>query len=181
MKTLITEIEILESKIKTLIQENYNLNKCKKCNTEYFNLLDTNSSGTGIEIQCTKCMKKSWSKISTLDLSDKDEKGKFFPDNGEENLFTASRFVSSSKSLILKLTFLLSKSNSKMAASILSPPTKRDGLASAEFIAICDFFIVVVTSLPSGFTTSPFESDEITFTVIVSLIFLSLNQSKGSF
>jgi len=73
IKALITEIEILESKIKTLIQENYNLNKCKKCNTEYFNLLDTNSSGTGIEIQCTKCMKKSWSKISTLDLSDKDE------------------------------------------------------------------------------------------------------------
>ncbi len=73
MKAFITEIEILEPKIKSLIQENYKFDNCKKCNTEYFNLLDTNSSGTGIEIQCTKCMKKSWSKISTLDLSDKDE------------------------------------------------------------------------------------------------------------
>ena len=82
---------------------------------------------------------------------------------------------------MLRLTFLLSKSNSKIAASILSPPTNLDGLASAEFMAIWDFLITKVNSHPSGFTRSPLVSEEITFTVIVSLIFLFLNQSKGSF
>ena len=123
----------------------------------------------------------TYSSFFFFNLSDNEEKGKFLPESGEENLFTASLLVSSSKSFILKLTFLLSKSNSEIAASILSPPTKREGLASAEFIAIWDFFIVVVISHPSGFTISPFPSDEITLTVIVSLIFLSLNHSKGSF
>ena len=71
-----------------------------------------------------------------FNLSDNDENGKFFPDKGEENLFTAYRFVSSSRSLMLRFTFLFSISSSAIATSILSPPTNLDGLASAELIAI---------------------------------------------
>ena len=40
---------------------------------------------------------------------------------------------------MLKLTFLFSIFISEIAASILSPPTNLDGLASEEFRAIFDF------------------------------------------
>ncbi len=93
---------------------------------------------------------------------------------------TASLFCNSSSNLILKLAFLLLKSKSDIAASILSPPTNLAGLASEEFIAMFDFFIIKSSSHPSGFTINLFESDDITFTVTLSFIFLSLNHSKGS-
>ena len=75
---------------------------------------------------------------------------------------------------MLKLAFLLSKFNSAIAASILSPPTNLEGLASAALTAICDFFIRYSNSHPSGFTVSPLLLDEITCTVIISLIFSNL-------
>ena len=67
-----------------------------------------------------------------------------------------------------------------MAASIRSEPTNLEGLASAAFIAICDFLITKSSSHPSGLTVRPLLFEEITFTVIASFIFLSLNQSYGS-
>ena len=73
-------------------------------------------------------------------LSERDENGKFFPESGDENFETASLFCNSSNNFILKLTFLFFKSISDIATSILSPPTNLEGLASDEFIAICDFF-----------------------------------------
>ena len=81
---------------------------------------------------------------------------------------------------MLKLTFLFSIFNSEIAASILSPPTNLDGLASEEFNAIFDFLIKNSNSQFSGFTVSPLLSVEITFTVITSFTFLPLNHSKGS-
>ena len=68
--------------------------------------------------------------------SDKEEKGKFFPDPSEPYFSRASFFSSSSKSLILRPTLRLFKSNSEIAQSILSPPVNLDGLASAALIAI---------------------------------------------
>ena len=109
-----------------------------------------------------------------LSLSDNDEKGKFFPESGELNLVTASLFCNSSKSLILSETFLFSIFNSEIAASILSPPTNLDGLASDEDTAIWDFLIIKLISLPSGWTVSPLLSEDVTLTVTVSLIFLPL-------
>ena len=96
--------------------------------------------------------------MSLFNLSESDEKGKFFPERGDENLETASLFCNSSNNFILRFTFLFSKSISDMAASILSPPTNLDGLASAEFIAICDFFINIFKSESSGFTINPLLS-----------------------
>ena len=95
--------------------------------------------------------------LFSSNLSDKDENGRFFPDRGEENLLTASLFCCSSSNLMLKLIFLLFKSISEIAASILSPPTYLEGLASAAFIAICDFLIKKSKSQPSGFTTKPLQ------------------------
>ena len=69
-------------------------------------------------------------------------------------------------------TFRFSKFISAIAASILSPPTKREGLASFALIAICDFLIKSSTSQPSGLTTKPLLSDDMTFTVIISFTFL---------
>ena len=109
--------------------------------------------------------------LFSSNLSDKDENGRFFPDRGEENFLTASLFCCSSSNLMLRLIFLLFKSISEIAASILSPPTYR-GLASAAFIAICDFLIKKSMSQPSGFTTKPLPEEEITFTVTTSFIFL---------
>ena len=73
--------------------------------------------------------------------SDKDEKGKFFPEPSDPYFSKASFFSISSRSLILKVTFLLSESSSAIAQSILSPPVNLEGLASAAFIAIWDFLI----------------------------------------
>ena len=81
---------------------------------------------------------------------------------------------------MLNVAFLLSISNSAIAASIRSEPTNLEGRASAEFIAIWDFFITNSNSQPSGFTKRPLLSELITRTVIASFIFLFLNQSKGS-
>ena len=53
---------------------------------------------------------------------------------------------------MLNDTFLLSLSNSAIAASIRSEPTNLAGRASAKFIAIWDFFITNSNSQPSGFT-----------------------------
>ena len=39
-------------------------------------------------------------------LSESEEKGKFFPESGDENFDTASLFCNSSSNFILKLTFL---------------------------------------------------------------------------
>ena len=94
--------------------------------------------------------------------SDSDEKGRFLPLNGLENFVTASLFCNSSSNLILRLTFLFSIFNSDMAASILSPPTNLDGLASELLKAILDFFIKNSNSQFSGLTVSPLLSDEIT-------------------
>ena len=116
-----------------------------------------------------------------LSLSDNDEKGKFFPDKGELNFDTASLFWSSSKSLMLNEIFSFSKFNSEIAASILSPPTNLEGLASDDDTAICDFLITKLISLPSGWTTKPLLSDERTLTVTVLFTFLSLKKSNGSF
>ena len=68
---------------------------------------------------------------------------------------------------MLKLTFLFSIFNSDIAASILSPPTNLDGLASDVLIAIFDFFIKKSNSQFSGFTINPLLSVETTLTVIV--------------
>ena len=113
-------------------------------------------------------------------FSDKDEKGRFFPLNGLENFDTASLFCNSSNNFILRLTFLFSIFNSDIAASILSPPTNLEGLASDVFTAMFDFFIKKSKSQFSGLTIKPLLSELITFTVIISFIFLSLNQSNGS-
>jgi len=56
---------------------------------------------------------------------------------------------------MLSETFLLLKSSSEIAASIRSEPTYLEGLASAELIAICDFFITKSNSHPSGLTARP--------------------------
>ena len=77
---------------------------------------------------------------------------------------------------MLRLTFLFSKFSSDIAASILSPPTNLDGLASDAFRAMLDFFIKNSSSQFSGLTIRPLLSVEITFTVITSFIFLLLNQ-----
>ena len=114
-------------------------------------------------------------------FSDNDEKGRFLPLRGLENFETASLFCNSSNNLILKLTFLFSIFNSEIAASILSPPTNLEGLASDELIAIFDFLITKSRSQFSGFTVIPLLSVDITCTVIMSFIFLSLNHSNGSF
>ena len=116
----------------------------------------------------------SFSFLSFFNLSESDEKGKFFPERGDENLETASLFCNSSNNFILRFTFLFPKSISDMAASILSPPTNLEGLASAEFIAICDFFITIFKSEFSGLTVNPLLSEDITFTVTISLTFLFL-------
>ena len=92
-------------------------------------------------------------------FSDNDEKGRFFPLNGLENFETASLFCNSSNNFILKLTFLFSIFNSDIAASILSPPTNLDGLASDVFTAIFDFFIKNSNSQFSGFTINPLLSE----------------------
>ena len=63
------------------------------------------------------------------------------PLKGLENFVTASLFCNSSNNFILKLTFLFSIFNSDIAASILSPPTNLDGLASDAFKAIFVFLI----------------------------------------
>ena len=68
--------------------------------------------------------------------SEREEKGRFFPERGEENLDTASLFCNSSSNFILKLTFLFFRSIPAIEASILSPPTNLEGLASAELMAI---------------------------------------------
>ena len=99
--------------------------------------------------------------------SDNDEKGKFFPEPSVPYFSKASFFSISSKSLILKVTFLFSISRSEIAQSILSPPVNLEVLVSAAFIAILDFFIGKSISQPSGLTISPLESVEIIFTVIV--------------
>ena len=113
--------------------------------------------------------------------SDSDEKGKFLPEPSSTPYFSsASFFRFSSNNLILKLTFLFSKSKLSMAQSILSLPVNLEGLASAAFIAIWDFFIWKSRSHPSGLTINPLLSVEIILTVIVWFIFLSLNQLKGS-
>ena len=112
--------------------------------------------------------------------SDKDENGKFLPEPSDPYFSRASFFSISSRSLILRTTFLFSISNSAIAQSILSPPVNLDGLESAALIAIFDFLIDKSRSHPSGLTLSPLLSVDIILTVIVCLIFLSLNQSKGS-
>ena len=53
----------------------------------------------------------------------------------------ASFFSISSSSLMLRVTFLFCKSRSAIAQSSFSPPVHLLGLASAELIAIADFFI----------------------------------------
>ena len=60
----------------------------------------------------------SFSFLSFLSLSERDEKGKFFPERGDENFETASLFCNSSNSFILRFTFLFVKSISDIAASI---------------------------------------------------------------
>ena len=104
-------------------------------------------------------------------FSDKDENGRFLPLRGLENFETASLFCNSSKSLILKFTFLFSIFISEMAASILSPPTNLDGLASDEFNAIFDFLIKKSNPQFSGLTINPLLSEETTCTVITSFTF----------
>ena len=93
---------------------------------------------------------------------DKDEKGRFFPLKGLENLLTASLFCNSSSNFILKATFLFSKLISDIAASILYPPTNLEGLASAEFIAIFCFLIKKSNSQSSGLTIIPLLSVDTT-------------------
>tara|TARA_Y100000589_G_C26760672_1_gene469666 strand:+ start:281 stop:499 length:219 start_codon:yes stop_codon:yes gene_type:complete len=68
--------------------------------------------------------------------SESDEKGRFFPEPSDPYFSKASCFCSSSNNFILKDTFLLLKSNSEIAQSILSPPVNLEVLASAGFIAI---------------------------------------------
>ena len=68
---------------------------------------------------------------------------------------------------MLKVTFLLFKSISPIAQSILSPPVNLEGLASAAFIAICYFLIWKSISQPSGLTIKPLLSVDIILTVIV--------------
>ena len=63
-----------------------------------------------------------------LRSSDKEEKGKFLPEPSDPYFSKASFFSISSKSLILKFTFLFSKSNSEIAQSILSPSVNLDCL-----------------------------------------------------
>ena len=113
-------------------------------------------------------------------LSDKVEKGRFFPEPSAPYLSKASFFCISSRSFILKTTFLFSLSSSAIAQSILSPPVNRDGLASAALIAIWDFLICKSSSQPSGLTVRLLLSVEMILTVTVWLTFLSLNQSNGS-
>ena len=62
---------------------------------------------------------------------------------------------------MLKVTFLFGRSSSAMAASIRSEPTNLEGLASAVFIAICDFLIIKSNSHPSGLTVRPLLFEEI--------------------
>ena len=59
---------------------------------------------------------------------------------------------------MLRLTFLFSKFSSDIAASILSPPTNLDGLASDAFRAMLDFFIKNSNSQFSGLTIDPIIS-----------------------
>ena len=68
---------------------------------------------------------------------------------------------------VIAITGSVGKTTTKdIAASILSPFINLLGLASAVFIAICDFFIANSNSVPSGITFKPLESDDKTFTVI---------------
>ena len=98
--------------------------------------------------------------------SDNDEKGKFFPEPSAPYFSKASFFSISSKSLILKDTFLLSIDKSAMAQSIRYTPVNLEVLVSAVFIAILDFLIGKSISHTSGLTIKPLESVEMIFTVI---------------
>ena len=64
---------------------------------------------------------------------------------------------------MLNVIFLFGISSSAIAASIRSEPTNLEGLASAAFIAICDFLITKASSHPSGLTVRPLLFEEIIF------------------
>ena len=124
--------------------------------------------------------KAMYNKVKLLRDHGRDENGKFFPDPSEPYLSSASFFSISSNSLMLKVIFLFFKSISAIAQSNFSPPVHLLGRASAALMAIADFFIWKSISQSSGLTYKPLLSVDITLTVIVWFLDLSLNQSKGS-
>ena len=94
--------------------------------------------------------------------SDKDENGKFFPDPSDPYFSKASFLSISSKSLMLKFTFLFWRSKSAIAQSILSPPVNLDGLASAALdrVLLDDSGLAVALGIKNG-KEQPFDKKSI--------------------
>ena len=77
-----------------------------------------------------------------LSLSDKVEKGRFFPEPSAPYFSKAAAFSIVSKSLIERTIFRFFKSFSARATSRVSPPVHLSGRASAVFKLIADFLLL---------------------------------------
>ncbi|NHZ86506.1 MAG: hypothetical protein GWP19_11610 [Planctomycetia bacterium] len=57
------------NKIITYIQQNFTLTRCGRCNDINFHILEFNSTGTGVNVECLSCHKKTWFKNKIDDNS----------------------------------------------------------------------------------------------------------------